>query len=140
MGFTAVDPKAGMSRQTLLLLVCITCSIAAETPAISKKQPKLFYVSTQSTTSTVLTQTLCYVTSNSFTTTACSGRRKRHIQDHVDAELETIDMHTIHQLQLHRHQQLRLPHLHALGVPLLTVRQIDRKDRKIIFYVLARIV
>ena len=42
------------------------------------RKPKLFYVSTSATTSTLNTASICYVTSGTVTT-ACTGRRRRSL-------------------------------------------------------------
>ena len=42
------------------------------------RKPKLFYVSTSATTSTLTTASVCYVTSG--TPTTCTGRRRRSIK------------------------------------------------------------
>merc|ERR1719192_231133 len=42
------------------------------------RKPKLFYVSTSATTSTLHTASICYVTSGTVTT-ACTGRRRRSV-------------------------------------------------------------
>merc|ERR1711879_824132 len=42
------------------------------------RKPKLFYVSTSATTSTLNTASVCYVTSGTITT-ACTGRRRRSV-------------------------------------------------------------
>ena len=53
---------------------------------LSGRQPKMFYVSSTSTTSTVSTTTLCYVSSNAAVSNTCSGRRKRRmVKDNLEA-------------------------------------------------------
>ena len=44
---------------------------------LHRRQPKLFFVSSTSTTSTLTTATICYMTSNAALTNACSARRKK---------------------------------------------------------------
>ena len=47
---------------------------------VSQKSPKLFFVSTSSTTSTLSSTTLCYSTvAAAAVTQTCSGRKKRHL-------------------------------------------------------------
>merc|ERR1719410_2307975 len=53
------------------------------------RHPKLFFVSSSST-STLSTTTLCYSTSTTFTTTACSGKKKRAI--YTAPVEETLDL------------------------------------------------
>ena len=45
----------------------------------AEREPKLFFVSTSSTTSTLQTASVCYVTSGA-TITTCSGRRRRSVK------------------------------------------------------------
>merc|ERR1712172_478311 len=64
-----------------VLAICLLCmgSLAAEKTKSNGRSPKLFFVSSKSTTSTVSTTTLCY---SSFTgVTASCGRKKRAILD-----------------------------------------------------------
>ena len=49
---------------------------------VSPRQPKLFFVSSKSTTSTISTSTLCYSTLASVTA-ACGRKKKRAIVDEV---------------------------------------------------------
>ena len=44
-----------------------------------ERQPKLFFVSTSATTSTLQTASICYITSGA-TITTCTGRRRRSIK------------------------------------------------------------
>ena len=44
-----------------------------------ERQPKLFFVSTSATTSTLQTASICYITSGN-TITTCTGRRRRSIK------------------------------------------------------------
>ena len=53
------------------------------------KKPKLFYVSTLSTTWTVSTLTICYVTSATLATCTAGKRRKRRMVE-LDQPEETI--------------------------------------------------
>ena len=43
------------------------------------RDPRLFYVSTTTSTTTVLTATICFMTTNAALTTACGKRRKRFV-------------------------------------------------------------
>ena len=47
----------------------------------AKRDPKLFFVSTSSTTSTLSTTTTCYTSSGTTAIADCSGRKKRSIID-----------------------------------------------------------
>merc|ERR1711934_21218 len=53
------------------------------------RKPKLFFVSTSATTSTLQTASICYVTS--LTVTTCTGRKRRTISlDGMEAEGESV--------------------------------------------------
>merc|ERR1712020_348136 len=43
----------------------------------NNRKPKLFFVSSASTTSTIKTDTVCYMSSNTAISAACTKRRKR---------------------------------------------------------------
>merc|ERR1711971_329498 len=55
-------------------------------------KPKLFYVTSSSTTSTISTTTICYVTANTGVLNAACSRKKRSslIEEHLDPDLEDI--------------------------------------------------
>ena len=63
----------------LVLLQAVSAQDTAEKAEAGKRDPKLFYVTTQSTTSTITTASFCYTT-NAALTAACK-RRKRTIQN-----------------------------------------------------------
>ena len=58
-----------------------------------RRAPKLFFVSTSSTTSTVSTTTLCFVSSNTALA-ACGKRRKRALIEQDKLE-QNVDMDSI---------------------------------------------
>merc|ERR1711953_1239662 len=65
--------------------LCVVLSVLAACAAgddVARK-PKLFYVSTSVTTSTLQTASICYVTSGT-TITTCTGRKRRSIKIDVD--------------------------------------------------------
>merc|ERR1712027_288563 len=64
-----------MNFVSLLVVLSVLAACAAGDEVARK--PKLFFVSTSSTTSTLQTQSICYVTSG--TPTTCTGRRRRSI-------------------------------------------------------------
>merc|ERR1712113_301920 len=76
-----------LSMKTAILL-SVLCALAASAEDLAR-QPKLFYVSTSVTTSTLQTASICYVSSTSLTT--CTGRKRRAIEmasADTSAELE----------------------------------------------------
>merc|ERR1711899_459116 len=83
MGIT-VSLSAFNMKSVVLLSVLI--AVAASEDNVVRK-PKLFFVSTSATTSTLQTASICYL---SFTTlTTCTGRKKRAIEMNSDvASLE----------------------------------------------------
>merc|ERR1719288_300969 len=64
------------SVSLLVVLSALAASAAGDEVA---RQPKLFFVSTSSTTSTLQTASVCYATSGTPSGT-CTGRRKRSIK------------------------------------------------------------
>merc|ERR1712179_364808 len=65
-----------MSRVSLLVVFLLAAAVSAKKQV--ERHPKLFFVSTSSTTSTLSTATLCYITTTPFSN-ACSGRKRRAI-------------------------------------------------------------
>merc|ERR1712061_32927 len=63
-----------MSRISVLVVFFLA---AAESVKQVERHPKLFFVSTSSTTTTISTGSVCYISSTSLTT--CSGRKRRAI-------------------------------------------------------------
>merc|ERR1711949_142860 len=60
--------------------LCVVLSVLAACAAGDEvaRKPRLFYVSTSATTSTLTTASVCYVTSG--TPTTCTGRKRRSIK------------------------------------------------------------
>merc|ERR1712004_59527 len=74
------NTRIKMKKYTDVLVLCllfITLTSGQETKNKSHRSPKLFFVSSKSTTSTVSTSSFCYSTINAAVT-AC-GRKKRAI-------------------------------------------------------------
>merc|ERR1711992_519323 len=69
-----------------LLVVLLTVAAGSAEGQVARK-PKLFFVSTSATTTTLQTLSVCYVSSTSITT--CSGRKKRAIN--MDGKLSPKD-------------------------------------------------
>merc|ERR1711992_443618 len=69
-----------------LLVVLLTVAAGSAEGQVARK-PKLFFVSTSATTTTLQTLSVCYVSSTSITT--CSGRKKRAIN--MDGKLSSKD-------------------------------------------------
>merc|ERR1712047_192587 len=61
-----------------LLVVLSVLAACAAGDEVARK-PRLFFVSTSSTTTTLQTQSICYITSGN-TITTCTGRRRRSIK------------------------------------------------------------
>merc|ERR1712073_129301 len=61
--------------------LCVVLSVLAACAAGDEvaRKPRLFFVSTSSTTTTLQTQSICYVTSGT-TITTCTGRKRRSIK------------------------------------------------------------
>merc|ERR1712203_491472 len=65
-----------MSRVSLMVVFFLAAAVSAKQQV--ERHPKLFFVSTSSTTSTLSTGSMCYVTTTGFTG-ACTGRKRRAI-------------------------------------------------------------
>merc|ERR1719361_324929 len=73
----------------LISMVVLLHTVSAEKETVekaSKRDPKLFYVTTQSTTSTITTASFCYTT-NAALTAACKRKKKRALK-HSQVETE----------------------------------------------------
>merc|ERR1712186_334 len=76
MGHQSLHNNFRMSRVSLLV-VCFLSAVGSSTKV--ERQPKLFFVSTSATTTTLQTASICYVTSGA-TIGTCSGRRRRSVK------------------------------------------------------------
>eukprot|EP00091_Calanus_sinicus_P007315 TRINITY_DN18314_c0_g1_i1.p1 TRINITY_DN18314_c0_g1~~TRINITY_DN18314_c0_g1_i1.p1 ORF type:complete len:178 (-),score=44.25 TRINITY_DN18314_c0_g1_i1:127-636(-) len=85
-----------LTKALSLLLVLV----ASDAQKQKSRHPRLFLVSSSSTTSTLSPTTLCYATANTgFTTTAC-GRKKRAIYtDPVTGKMGGLDLDDVIQPQ-----------------------------------------
>ena len=63
---------------TILLLVSVSLATAAEAQQAKKRDPKLFYVSTTTTTSTWFGSTICFASTTTSLGT-CGKRKRRNI-------------------------------------------------------------
>merc|ERR1712004_567897 len=90
------EDKKTMMKYTAALVICllsITLTSGQENKDnVRNKKPKLFYVSTSSTTSTFSTTTLCYTSIANSAVTSC-GRKKRAIMDEVLGITGNIEAH-----------------------------------------------
>merc|ERR1711890_153848 len=68
--------QVGMSRVSLVVVFLLAAAVSARKQV--ERHPKLFFVSTSSTTSTLSTATLCYITTTPFSN-SCTGRKRRAI-------------------------------------------------------------
>merc|ERR1712223_292784 len=75
MGHQSLHNNFKMSRVNLLV-VFFLAAVGSATKV--ERQPKLFFVSTSATTTTLQTASVCYSTSGA-PSAACTGRRKRSI-------------------------------------------------------------
>merc|ERR1719251_770322 len=74
-----------MSRVSLLVVFLAAAASGKQV----ERHPKLFFVSTSSTTSTLMTGTECYVSSGTLST--CPGRKRRSIL-YDGAQLDQLDV------------------------------------------------
>merc|ERR1712133_52510 len=82
----------GVIKMKVFCLLCIVFSISGASREAGRK-PRLFLVSTSSTTLTVSTASVCYMTKSGLSTSGvCTGRKKkRSIQRVEDMEDEIVD-------------------------------------------------
>merc|ERR1712150_467982 len=73
-------------NQIILIFAFFGSAVLCEEVA---RKPKLFYVSTSVTTSTLQTASICYVTSGT-TITTCTGRKRRSIK--IDVAQHAADV------------------------------------------------
>merc|ERR1712018_223059 len=66
-----------MSRVSVLGLFLLAAAASAKHQV--ERHPKLFFVSTSSTTSTIQTASVCYITTTTGFLGACTGRKRRAI-------------------------------------------------------------
>merc|ERR1711953_203669 len=80
--------EAGMSVLSAIFLLCLCTSSLAqkESASADKRNGRLFFVSSSSTTSTVLTNTICFSAATGFT--ACGRKKRRSIELSGEDETE----------------------------------------------------
>merc|ERR1712008_252493 len=86
-----------------LLVVLFAVTVSAEDEVARK--PKLFFVSTSATTTTLQTLSICYVSSSSVTT--CTGRKRRAIN--MDGGLSLKDAASVELEPSQREQDASTP-------------------------------
>merc|ERR1719431_199703 len=79
-----------------LVLVGTQGTLGTQAQEQKTRHPRLFFVSSSSTTSTLSTTTLCYSTTNSgFTTTACGRKKRAFYTDPVTGEEDSLDLRSL---------------------------------------------
>merc|ERR1712002_929728 len=85
----------GVIKMKVFCLLCLVFSVSGASREAGRK-PRLFLVSTSSTTTTVTTASVCYTIKTG--TVECTGRKKRKVEDMEDkivdpsrSELESDD-------------------------------------------------
>merc|ERR1712004_636785 len=86
------EDKKTMMKYTAALVICLLSITLTSGDNVRNKKPKLFYVSTSSTTSTFSTTTLCYTSIANSAVTSC-GRKKRAIMNEVLGITGNIEAH-----------------------------------------------
>merc|ERR1712220_47725 len=76
MGVQCCRYQATLKMNQIILIVAFFGSSVLSAEDVARK-PKLFFVSTSATTSTLQTASVCYVSSSTLAT--CSGRKRRTI-------------------------------------------------------------
>ena len=80
----------GLFAIGLIYNMCFGKSIELDYKYSRSRKPRLFYISTSSTTSTLTTNSVCFVTTaTGFLTTACA-RRKRTIR--IDGDMSALEI------------------------------------------------
>merc|ERR1712008_257593 len=92
------------TMNTVSLLVVLFAVTASAEDEVARK-PKLFFVSTSATTTTLQTLSICYVSSSSVTT--CTGRKRRAIN--MDGGLSLKDAASVELEPSHREQEASSP-------------------------------
>merc|ERR1712227_689398 len=92
-----------MMNAVSLLLVLFAVAASAEDEVARK--PKLFFVSTSATTSTLQTLSICYVSSNAIS--ACTGRKRRAIN--IDGGSSLTDTASVELEPSQREQEASAP-------------------------------
>merc|ERR1712115_449965 len=77
MGTTKIITMFKRSYFLIFLPLILLLGKEVKTKEAKSRDPRLFYVSTTTSTTTVLTATICFMTTNAALTTACGKRRKR---------------------------------------------------------------
>ena len=77
--------SVSLSRKTFYDTLNFRCAAGDEVA----RKPRLFFVSTSSTTTTLQTQSICYITSGT-TITTCTGRKRRSIK--IDVAQHAADV------------------------------------------------
>ena len=70
----------------LLLLALVCCSSATAEEELNSRSKRLFYVSTTSSTSTLKTQSICFVTKATILT--CGKRKKKRSIESTEHEID----------------------------------------------------
>merc|ERR1712154_279988 len=76
MGTSICHTMSNRSHFIIFLPFLLFLGEVVSTKDAKTRDPRLFYVSTTTSTTTVLTATICFMTTNAALTTAC-GKRKR---------------------------------------------------------------
>merc|ERR1711942_137205 len=80
----------GVIKMKVFCLLCLVFSVSVASREAGRK-PRLFLVSTSSTTMTMKTASVCYVPKETPPVKVCDGRRKRAIQEVEDLEDKMVE-------------------------------------------------
>merc|ERR1712107_682301 len=99
-----------MMNAVSLLLVLFAVAASAEDEVARK--PKLFFVSTSATTTTLQTLSICYVSSNAIS--ACTGRKRRAFN--IDGGSSLTDTASVELEPSQREQEASAPAIDGQGM------------------------
>merc|ERR1711983_290289 len=93
------------TKMNAVSLLVVLFAVAASAEGEVARKPKLFFVSTSATTTTLQTLSICFVSSNSITT--CTGRKRRAIN--MDGGLSLEDAASVEVEPSQREQDASAP-------------------------------
>ena len=83
-------------KSSLIFLSCLLslslCAEPSEPVGLASREPRLFYVSTSSSTTTISTITVCFSTSSIASLTQCKKKRRRSILDEAISADTSVDI------------------------------------------------
>ena len=85
--FLVIPDMFLFTMRLTVLLLCLGLALGLEEEASSSRSKRLFFVTTQSTTSTIVTDLTCYATKAAL---VVCGKRKKRTLDEDEEEFDTL--------------------------------------------------